>query len=289
MNGNIYLESTNDPSTASLVLPDELDFTDGQWECALKEVFLPNTQRIKIEPSKAYMLWYLPKDFKDESWIALKSGRKEEIAGTNMIFLEEGMEPLSALPPRDGTEICTYISRYLDRELNYEGRKSSLSYFRGFVNVTVSERLDSDKKVALGFPVFSHEVKEILGMEKDWHQDLSLDNSIIKNFLKSATHESIYSSPNVANIHMMVFFNEIYFNAVGSIVPRIEHKIIRYISNVPTTPRSVYFNFDPPIWCPVQAKKFKDLTVNIKTSSEKKAEFEGGQSLFNIGFRKRYG
>lgn len=281
--------SKDDASTASLILPVEYDFTDGQYECALMEVFLPNTQRIQLPPSPVYMLWYLPSDFEDASWRALKTGKKETIESSNMIFLEEGMERIPSMPPRDDTDVCSAISRHIDNEMKYEGTKTSLSYFRGYIDMNVSERTDSNGRKAFGIPIFSVELKEVLGFEKDWFIDQTKVNEKAKNFLKNAKSGSKFSSTKVANIHMLSFFNEVYFNAVGSIVPRIEHKVLRFLSNAPATPRSVHFNFDPPIWLPVQAKKFKDFTVNIKDSSEKKAVFEGGQSLFNICFRRKNG
>lgn len=283
MEGAIYIESKQDASLASLVLPTEYDFTDGKYECALIEVFIPNTQKISLPSSKVWMLWYLPMDFEDDNWQILKTGRKEMIDGSTMMFMEEGIEPIPSLPPRDGVDLYTCLSRHFDREQKFEGKKTHVSYFRGFCNIHVSERKDINGKVAIGFPIFRKEVKDILGMEEDENDE------IVKEFLKTANELSYYPSPKVANIHMMVFFNEIYFNAVGCIIPRMEHKIIRYLSNIPTSPRSVHYHFDPPIWCPVQAKKFKDFTVEIKDNADRKAVFEGGNSLFKICFRRKHG
>ena len=207
----------------------------------------------------------------------------EDIEGSDYLFITETIQnALPDLPVNSERELCKYLTDTLSYRLNWRGQKPEILYHRGFVSIKPGLRIDNKKLEAIGLPLFSKEIRMILGLKED--------DSDFKTFLKTAKTNDLFTAPNVANVNLDVFFNEINFNAVKSIVPQNKDmRVLRYIPNTPQTPKSVYFHFNPPIWCPVEPDKFKTLIVNIKDNEGNDVTFKGGESIFQICFRKQHG
>lgn len=264
---------------AGLTLPVKYDFTGGDYECALIQVILPNTQSVRIPATKLSMLWHVPRGF--DGFPFGNNFAKELVPGSDYFLITEDIEPqLPSFPHTLNADLCVFLTKLLDDHLKHDGFKPRLSSHRGFVEISVATRRDSKGSLAIGLPIFDVKLKKVLGLEDD--------DSRIKEFLKTSDSKSVFTSSKVANIYLDVYYNEVFFNAAESIVPRDEeHKVLRYFPNSPLTPRSVFYNFDPPIWCPVEKKRFKFFKVNIKDNEGDDIIFEGGKSIFKIAFRKR--
>ena len=272
--------SNGDATEAKLQLPSEYDFSDGKYECALIEMTLPNTQSLSIPESDVKILWFSDKHFENIIHIGFVESTPTH---SNHVFVTESLDlRLASFSHQGGTQLCSMINDIIKQNTKYTGKPPVLKYQRGFVSITVASRNDETEHVAYGLPIFSEELQRALGLDEDYEK--------MKTFLLDCKADSSYTASKVANLNLNVFFNEIHFNAVKSIVPRNNLiKILRYVPNVPTTPRTVYFRFDPPIWCPVEREKFKEFVVRIKDNDGRDVSFSGGESMFQIGFRRSHG
>ena len=280
MEGSIYLKSNGNAAEAELDLTVEYDFTNEDYECALIEITLPYTQVLSVPSSQIGMLWFASNQFKSKD--KFRKATFENFTSDHVFALEMFETLLEPFQLESGLDVCKYISDYLKLRLGSSGEAPILKYKRGYVSISLGVREDAYGNFAIGLPYMTPLLRRALGLRED--------DSDIKNFLKTNSRTSEYTAPDVANISLNVFFNEVQFNAVESIVPRNKDvKILRVFPNIPATPRSVHFLFDPPIWCPVEKNKYKKFIVNIKDNEGNDVSFKRGESIFQICFRKKNG